>query len=160
MAVALQHTVTPELAAKISAAIAIYQQEFPDAQAYLSPFGYLNSGYKWISPDSIVVIEFNQPLGGARLTINFNQPGGDVHFDPSSLSQLYHLEAVELEFWGDGMEVNPDEHPGTLLYIEELDWETLTALDTHPHAERFERIAQQVYNSFQADNQAPQVAEN
>jgi hypothetical protein len=148
MADALQHTVSPALAAKISAAIAIYQQEFPGAQAYLSPFGYLNEGYKWISPDSIVVIEFNQPLGGARLTIKFNQLGGDVHFDPSCLSQ-YHLEAVEVEFWGDGMEVNPDKHSGTYLYIEELDWKSLTALDTHPHAERFERIAQQVSSLFQ-----------
>ncbi len=129
MSDALAHALTPEAAIKLATVATLYRQQFPDTFVNFAPrseelgFGKFE-----------VVFSFDRPFapGYVTLAIVLNVDTGE-------------LESVDIDCVGN--ESDLDWEPS--FYIYEGEGSYWVGAMTPPHADKFVRIAQQVYELFE-----------
>ncbi len=141
----------PELAAKIAAAIVIYQKEFPDAQANVSWPCYSENRSNSLFLDEVLDISFNQPFGSSSVEINiqFYPLTEDQIYDCCPFCKPYQLLVIVVNCF---TEQPYDENRSIYMYAtgsEENVWEERLPSYAERYADKFERIAQNIYNLFE-----------
>jgi hypothetical protein len=140
----------PELVAKIAAAIIIYQQEFPDAQADVSWPCYSENGCNSLFLDEVLDISFNQPFGTSNVEINIQLSPllEDRIYDFRPLCKPYQLLVVVVNCF---TEQPYDQNRSIYIYAtgsEENVWEECLPSYAERYVDKFERVAQNIYNLF------------